>query len=397
MPGKRSKANNQPQQEQQEPEPVLTSFDQVAAKLSADFNTKFGKIEKVLEAITAAVPALAPGNDEEPPQKKPRGPAQVEPHQTRSRGPANDLTPPPKKVPVKVSKKPAAATISKPPDEPRNAIPDAYSQQPPPQELPAAILPLNQNINNNIPAWLTDEVQLVQPSSHSLPLSTRDLRPNDAFDDQVHQILATTAHHLTKGNRNEKNFPCKYIIKGPERRPANLGTVSLQEHLWGISRMIRDVSVPRDIKPLLYVHLEEILEDARDYDWSTAVRAWSEECFSQVEEKRLSWHESAKIQLLRTSISRTSTAKLTSARDSSSRPPRQQQFFTNYSNYETYKGGPPCPDYNSGQGCTLQSGHMLSGKKMMHICSYCLAHTSALNPHSEAFCRNKQRHANYHF
>lgn len=56
----------------------------------------------------------------------------------------------------------------------------------------------------------------------------------------------------------------------------------MQEHLWGISRMIRDVSVPQDIKLLLYVHLEEILEDSRDYEWSSVVRVWSEECFSQV-------------------------------------------------------------------------------------------------------------------
>lgn len=403
MPAKGSKAKNQQQEHPQAQEPEFTSFDQVAAKLSSDFDIKFGKLEKVLDAITAAVPALLPGN-EEPPLKKARVPAPVEPHQTRSRGPANDAASPPRRVPVKVSKKTPAATVSKPPPEPRNAIPDVHSRQPPFHEVPAAILPVHQNVNNDTSAWLTDEIQLVQPSSHPLPLSSRDFSQNDNIDDQVQHILATMAHHLVKGNRNEKNFPCKYIIKGPDRKPANVNTVSMQEHLWGISRMIRDVAVPRDIKPLLYVHLEEILKDARQYDWPSAVRAWSEECFGQVDEKRLSWHDTAKIQLLRTSISRTSTAKLipskdTSVRDNSARPPRQQQqqFYSNYSNYDMYKGGPPCPEYNSTHGCNAQSGHLVSGRKMMHICSYCLAQTSALNPHPEAYCRNKQRHANYHF
>lgn len=271
-------------------------------------------------------------------------------------------------------------------------------------------------VNNNIATWLTDEIQQHQPAQH-LPLSNRDFRDHDALDNQVQQILASTAHHLSKGNRNDKNFPCKYIIKGPERKPANLNTVTLQEHLWGISRMIRDPVVQTDIKPLLYVHLEEILEDSRDYDWQSAVRAWSEECFSQVEEKRLSWYDSAKIQSLRTSMSRTSTARISANRDnatstrsqrqqpsypdnpgrdnaSSSRSQRQQPF---YSNYDMYRGGPPCPDFNSPQGCNFQSGHQVAGKKMMHICAYCLAHTSALNPHPEPYCRNKQRHANYHF
>lgn len=404
MPAKGSKAKNQQVQEDQPAEQQFTSFDQVAAKLTSDFDLRFGKLERVLEVISAAVPALSQ-SDSEPPQKKQRGPAPIEPHQTRSRGPADIVVPVTKPVPHKIGKKSASATISKPPEDHTDAIPDVVLAQAPPPEVPAAILPLNQNINNNIPTWLTDEVQRVQPSSHPLPLSARDLRQNDSLDDQVHHILATTAHQLTKGNRNEKNFPCKYIIQGPERKPANVNTVSMQDHLWGISRMIRDSAVPHDIKPLLYVHLEEILEDARSYDWPSAVRAWSKECFSQMDEKRLSWHETAKIQLLRTSISRTSTAKLQPKlpvnKDVPNRPPRQQQqqqqFHSNYTNYDMYKGGPPCPEFNGPQGCNYQSGHLVSGRKMMHICSYCLAHTSALNPHPEAYCRNKQRHANYHF
>lgn len=162
--------------------------------------------------------------------------------------------------------------------------------------------------------------------------------------------------------------------------------------------MIRDVAVPRDIKLLLYVHLEEILEDSRDYDWPSAVRAWSKECFSQVEEKHLPWHDTSRIQMLRISMSRTSTARIMQGRDSLPRPPRQQQFHSNFANYDLYKGGPPCPEFSSAHGCNYQSGHLVAGKKMMHICSYCLAQMSALNPHPEAYCCNKQRHAvTFHF
>lgn len=395
MPAKGSKAKNNNNQEEETPAQEFQSFDQVAAKLSSDFNLRFGKIEKVLEAISAAVPALN-ADDSEPPAKKLCVPAQVEPHQTRSKGPAVRITQPPPPRSVTNSAKNQSHAKSKPATVTRDAIDVDLSQNSLLQDRPSAILVPPQNVNNNIPEWVTQEIQHFQPAAHSLPLSNRDVRGNDALDDQVHQILATTAHHLTKGTRNDKSFPCKYIIKGSERKPANVNTVSLQEHLWGISRMIRDPVVSQDIKPLLYVHLEEILEDSREYDWPSAVRAWSEECFSQVEEKRLSWHESSKIQLLRTSISRTSTAKITNSRDNI-RPPRQQQFHSNYANYDTYKGGPPCPDFNSAQGCNQQSGHFSNGRKMMHICSYCLAQTAALNPHPEAYCRNKQRHANYHF
>lgn len=394
MPAKGSKAKNTPPQEQETPDQEFHSFDQVAAKLTADFDTKFAKLHKAIEAMSAPAPALA-SSDAEPPAKKRKTPAEIEPHQTRSKGPANVTSSSPQPRPVKITAKKPSATVSKPPDADRNAMDEPSSQQPLRQPASAILVP-PQNVNNNIPGWITDEIQYIQPSAHSLPLSNRDIRGNDTLDNQVQQILATTAHQLTKGTRVDKSFPCKYIIKGPERKPANVNTVSLQEHLWGISRMIRDPVVPQDIKPLLYVHLEEILEDSREYDWPSAVRAWSEECFSQVEEKRLSWHDSGKIQLLRTSLSRTSTAKVNQGRDLA-RPPRQQQFHSNYSNYDAYKGGPPCPDFNSQQGCNFQSGHIVSGRKMMHICSYCLAQSSALNPHPEPYCRNKQRHANYHF
>lgn len=417
MPGRGSKSKTTQEEAAQPGDPEFTSFDQVAAKLSSDFNSRFGKIENMLQAISAVVPALA-AEGSEPPAKKQANPATVEPHQTRSRGPATtqvkaSMPPPVKNLPRKPS-----ATVSRPPVAQMDAIDDAPPEVVPIPEEPAAIFNPRVNINNNIPTWITSEIQHVQPATHTLPLSSREFKGNDALDDQVQQILVSTAHQLSKGNRNDKSFPCKYIIKGPDRKPANVNTVTMQEHLWGLSRMIRDPAVSPDIKPLLYVHLEEILEDARNYDWPSAVRAWSEECFSQVEEKRLSWHETAKIQMLRTSMSRTSTARISAYRDNStgqkdnsnrtsvnrdstnaqrdntSRQPRQQQY---YSNYELYKGGPPCPDFNSSQGCNHQSGHQVGGRRMMHICAYCLAQTSALNPHPEAFCRNKQRHANYHF
>lgn len=253
MPAKGSKAKKDNNQEEESTVQEFHSFDQVAAKLSSDFDLRFGKIEKVLEAISANVPALNT-SESEPPAKKRCAPAPVEPHQTRSKGPAaSDTQPIPSRSVKNLTKKPSA-TISKPAATARNAIDEEISKHPLLPEQQSAILVPPQSVNNNIPQWLTQEIQQMQPTAHSLPLSNRDVRGNDVLDDQVHQILATTTHHLTKATRNEKNFPCKYTLKGPERKPANVNTVSMQEHLWGISRMIRDPSVSQDIKPLLYVH-----------------------------------------------------------------------------------------------------------------------------------------------
>lgn len=113
-----------------------------------------------------------------------------------------------------------------------------------------------------------------------------------------------------------------------------------------------------------------------------------------VAEKRLpdGWNSTARIQNLRTGMSRVDSARLPMTKDSSFKR-HQVQAQPN----DSMKGGPPCPNFNSTQGCSLQSGHLVNGIKQIHVCSYCLANTAATHPHPEARCRTKQRHAAAHF
>lgn len=174
-----------------------------------------------------------------------------------------------------------------------------------------------------------------------------------------------------------------------------------------------DCKPPSTIKPYLYKHIHDIIEDTCSFDWATAVRLWSEEVFSQVAENRIKWSDKAAIQMLRMSMSRCSTAKIDPANDAVSkithgadnknsssydhatktRPHYQQTSGAG----EIFRGGPPCEMYNSAQGCSLQSGHMVRGKRMIHVCRYCLFNTSATNQHPEIYCRNKGKHAQHHF
>lgn len=54
------------------------------------------------------------------------------------------------------------------------------------------------------------------------------------------------------------------------------------------------------------------------------------------------------------------------------------------------RGGPPCANYNSQKGCPLPSGHVHNGKKLMHICAFCLFDSATARPHPEFYCRNRQ-------
>lgn len=130
------------------------------------------------------------------------------------------------------------------------------------------------------------------------------------------------------------------------------------------------------------------------FQWP-AVRRWSEETFSLIAENRLpnGWYSSHRIQLLRVSMSRIDNAKINFDTDISAQrrqPPLVQQT-------DALKGGPPCPAFNSQSGCNQQSGHIVGGRRMLHICSYCLVQCSTGYQHSEATCRNKIKFGKTHF
>lgn len=122
---------------------------------------------------------------------------------------------------------------------------------------------------------------------------------DDDVERQVQQIMASAATSLTKGNVKTGAFPFKYVYKGSDRRKVAFNSLSLPEHQWGILRMANDPKIDPSIKPCLYNHLEEIIEDCLDFDWETGVRKWSEQVFSLIGEDRLprGWHSVARIQM----------------------------------------------------------------------------------------------------
>lgn len=254
--------------------------------------------------------------------------------------------------------------------------------------------PSTSGINDAWAAWSTAHERLPPYVNNTrLPTSTQELQYNDTVDSRVQQLLANTVHNLGKGNQQPYDFPYKYILRGPEKVKALINSVTLPEHLWGIFRILHDPKTNQDIKPCLMVHIEQIVEDAREYEWEAGVRRWSEEVFSRISEGRLvsGWHSTDEIQRMRMILAQSKPIQAAQVqhnqRDNYVRKvPSQTQQQS-----EILKGGPPCPDYNSTSGCTLKSGHIKNGKRLIHVCSFCLLNTSATNTHPEAYCRNKIR------
>lgn len=243
--------------------------------------------------------------------------------------------------------------------------------------------------------WIIGHVnpKRTAPLQPGLPLSTAQMPNDPSLEAQVHQVLLNTASNIAKGNQNNGFYPHKYVDRGPEKKKLGLNSLTVLEYLHGILRMIKDSIVPSNIKPYIYAHLEEVIEDAREYDWATAVRPWSEEIFTLIAEGRLpeGWANQNKIQMLRMTMSRASTARLTTSNAQTSftqNKPRQTANTTDL------RGGSPCVDFNSQHGCQLSSGHISNGKKVVHICAFCLWHSAAVYPHPECYCRNRQRYNN---
>lgn len=240
----------------------------------------------------------------------------------------------------------------------------------------------DQNINNPWRAWLTG----ARP-----PVSDTPLQPPTAYSNtgsEVHSILASTAHNLSKGNTTLGTFPFKLVSRGPEKKKIAINQVTLAEHLWGILRIVKDPKTSPGIIVYLLNHLEDVIEDACDFEW-VKVRRWSEEIFSLVAENRLAsgWGSQQRIQMLRMNLSRVESATLYPAQAYQSR----RQTYP-YQQNETTKGGPPCLAYNGPAGCALPSGHVVNGKKMSHVCTFCLYNSSAAYTHPETHCRNKLRY-----
>lgn len=255
-----------------------------------------------------------------------------------------------------------------------------------------------QHANNNGGAHASTSWMIKQAADRApglfpqpLPTSINDIKGDDTIDLTVQRILTDTAHQLAKGSKKQDLFPHNYVFRGPELKKPSFNSLTLQEYAWAVIRMTKDVAVPDDIKPELYNHVEEILEDACTYDWAKAVRKWSEQVFNMIAHDRLplGWKDTSRIQMMRLSISHASTARLSI---SNARELPKFKQSSNVGSQDLLRGGPPCREFNSTNGCALPSGHVRAGKKMIHICSFCLANTSAANPHSEADCRNKLRH-----
>lgn len=374
------------------------NMDKEDLTLEQKMNRKFSKLEAAMESMAASVAVLASKRDKS----------------KRKRDTSDD--PPPTHQKKKAKKAKKAKKGTKPTEETVTTAQTEDTRVAPISDKADSLMPAFLNVDltssatpaptsghdlapapkqhggaskqDDWSAWVLAISDLLPPVGLQ-PASIKDF-PNDSqLQAQVKSIIESSANSLSKGTSKVGEFPFTYVKRGDEKKRATINSCSLPEHIWGIFAMIKDPGVKNDIKPALLQHMEEVVEDCREYEWP-AVRRWSEEVFSLVAEGRLlgGWHATSKIQMLRITLSKVITAKLSTLKDYGG---KFKVPNTSHQNDNWKPSGPPCFAFNQREGCSLPNGHINNGKRLQHICSYCFFTAASTFYHSEQNCRNKAR------
>lgn len=358
----------------------------VKESMKEELDTRFGQFERALERLTG-------------PERPPQNPLPLQQHDTQAPPTESGNTAPATTGPAHLDVEPHstfnAFPIAAPPTAPAQT-PLAAPQQVNHQRMRQPAATATSGVNNNTSTWdhwftPARPMAAYQGAAAAAPFNTRSAY-DAVIDAQVRHIMESTPHQLT-GTVTAKKYPFNYVTRGPEKKKLSFNTLTLAEHIFGLFCMIDDPEIDPATRPNLVAHMREVAEDASEFEWPN-VRRWSEEVFSLLADRRLTdgWGDKARIQNLRTGMSRIDAARLHFHKDNNPR-----RFPSSANQSDNLRGGPPCQDFNGPNGCNLQSGHMMHGRRQVHVCAYCLNNTAAVHPHSEQVCRTKQKHSNYHF
>ena len=218
------------------------------------------------------------------------------------------------------------------------------------------------------------------------PRTTRAVRLSDLHTDEdvVDKVTRALQYSLEPEDKG-KYFAHNFITRGQKRVRATLGELSLPEYVWGFLQLIKTTSDEKT-RTAMHEHLENLVDDARQYDWPN-VRFWSEEVCARVADGRFAWESLYEIDRLQT---RYSHAPSTVQR-ALEKAGQDYMHITDTPLHKNRpaKAGPPCQAYQQGE-CTERGHHVINGQRYLHVCAYCALTKAAQYTHPEHQCRSKR-------
>ena len=154
--------------------------------------------------------------------------------------------------------------------------------------------------------------------------------------------------------KNEVAWPHNFVLSGNAKSRVTYDNLSLSQWVSGFATIIKDEQ-DLETKNKMLEYLAEIMEDSHDFGFSAA-KASHAVLLCRMEEGRIAWQETHKIDRVRRAYAHRSTSH-----GQNSNPKKKAN---------TKDSGMPCR-YFQKSSCSHKNDHDTNGRTYLHICSIC--------------------------
>ena len=217
-----------------------------------------------------------------------------------------------------------------------------------------------------------EEEDLVIPSLRTI---REDHLLKEQVDARLEQLKAANCRDLTGKFKSQRggseevivkkkiDWPHNNVLSGTTKARPSYDSLSVYQWVAGFGRTLLDeTNVKR--KNLMIEYMCDLMEDAQDFSWASA-KASHAVLLCRMEEGRLEWEQTAKIDRIR----RANAQKMTGNGVQYNQNPKDK--------------GMPCRYYQSGS-CSHSRDHTTGGRRYRHVCVNCMG------PHPSKDCKNQK-------
>jgi hypothetical protein len=214
---------------------------------------------------------------------------------------------------------------------------------------------------------------------------------SDDSDDDGREMIYDTKG--TKGKKSGRaktakdvakkaiDWPQYYVYRGAARNTPAFDELKLDEFTAGFLSVLQASKDPQEVKNIQLLHLQKLMTDTQTYPWEV-VRNFHGILLQQMEQRRLTWSDSAKIQELRAVYLVQAVTEKKSE--------RQEKGGQTSGNNAT-KSLRYCYGFQNGSCSIAYTPHDTDKSgKVHHICAYCYRYEHAVYYHAENMCRRKK-------
>lgn len=206
-----------------------------------------------------------------------------------------------------------------------------------------------------------------------------DMNEDAELQRRVSQLLCQNLNPVSHASSGKRYFAYAHVVRGRKKVKTGLGELSLPEYNFGLMQMMKYNE--GEVRQAIAQHLEDINEDAISYQWPD-VRGWSEEVCTRINENRLNWLDSNRIEYLRLKLSQV-------YRGERSAVDCEGEGYAMDMEVAAAKPGPPCRQYNF-SNCFSSDDHVVNGYRHLHVCSFCIYNKCMFLKHAERECKGKR-------